>query len=159
MNNKYEIDNLDRQILTILLNEARTPFIEIARSLSVSGGTVHQRMDRMKASGLVKGSSLSLDLSVLGFDVTVFLGIHLISSKDTNRVIKSLELLDEVVEAYYTTGNYALLVKVHTKSIKDFHHFLINKLQAIDEIQATESFISLSQPISRSISVSELQGY
>jgi Lrp/AsnC family transcriptional regulator for asnA, asnC and gidA len=153
---KYEIDTLDRQILTILLNEARTPFIEIARTLSVSGGTIHQRVDRMKASGLIKGSSLSLDLTILGFDVTVFLGIHLVSSKATNRVIRKLEELSEVVEAYYTTGNYALLVKVHTKNIKNFHEFLINKLQAIDEIQATESFISLSQPINRSISSKEL---
>ena len=153
---KYEIDTLDRQILTILLNEARTPFIEIARTLSVSGGTIHQRVDRMKASGLIKGSSLSLDLTILGFDVTVFLGIHLVSSKATNRVIRKLEELSEVVEAYYTTGNYALLVKVHTKNIKNFHEFLINKLQAIDEIQATESFTSLSQPINRSISSKEL---
>ena len=153
---KYEIDTLDRQIMTRLLNEARTPFIEIARTLSVSGGTIHQRVDRMKASGLIKGSSLSLDLTILGFDVTVFLGIHLVSSKATNRVIRKLEELSEVVEAYYTTGNYALLVKVHTKNIKNFHEFLINKLQAIDEIQATESFISLSQPINRSISSKEL---
>jgi Lrp/AsnC family transcriptional regulator for asnA, asnC and gidA len=59
--------------------------------------------------------------------------------------------MPEVVEAYYTTGNYALLVKAHTKNITDFHHFLANKLQSIDSIQSTESFISLNQPINKNI--------
>ena len=153
MADKYEFDKLDREILTILLNDARTPFIEIARKLIVSGGTIHQRVDRLKNLGVIEGSSLRLNLANLGYDVTVFLGIHLQSTKESPKVITELESFKEVVEAYYTTGNYALLVKVHTKSINDFHHFLTNKLQSIDAIQATESFISLNQPINRSVNL------
>ncbi len=153
MAEKYEIDKLDRQILTELLQDARKPFIEIARSLIVSGGTIHQRVDKLKKIGIIKGSQITLDLSLLGYDVTVFLGIHLKSTKDYDKVIRELESFNEVVEAYYTTGNYALLVKIHTKSITDFHFFLSSKLQRIESIQATESFISLNQPINRSINL------
>ena len=152
MNEKYEIDSLDRKILTHLLNDARKPFTEIAKELIVSGGTIHQRVDKLKRVGVIEGSSIKVNLKRLGLDVTVFLGIHLRSSKDSNEVISKLEALTEVVEAYYTTGSYALLVKVHTNDISDFHHFLTHKLQSINSIQATESFISLHQPIKRSIS-------
>ena len=151
MAEKYQIDSVDKEILSILLKDARTPFIEIARKLIVSGGTIHQRVDKMKALGIIEGSSLNINLTKMGFDVTVFLGIHLKSSKDTNKVIEKLSNLPEVVEAYFTTGNYALLVKIHTKTITDFHYFLANKLQSIDAIQATESFISLNQPIKKSL--------
>ena len=92
-----------------------------------------------------------LNLKNLGYDVTVFLGIHLNSSKDLSSVIEKLNQLPEVVEAYFTTGNYALLVKAHTKNITDFHLFLAKKLQTIEGIQSTESFISLDQPINKSI--------
>ena len=48
MKENYEIDNLDRQILAQLLKDARTPFLEIARKLIVSGGTIHQRIEKLK---------------------------------------------------------------------------------------------------------------
>lgn len=151
MDEKYEIDNVDRKILTFLLNDARLPYLEIARKLIVSGGTVHQRIEKMKKAGIIEGSKFTLNLEKLGFDVTVFLGIHLTNAKDLGSVIKALENMPEVVEAHYTTGNYALLIKLHTKSIRDFHSFLTERLQSIDAIQSTESFISLSQPINRDI--------
>jgi Lrp/AsnC family transcriptional regulator for asnA, asnC and gidA len=151
MQENYEIDTIDRQILTHLLQDARTPYLEIARKLIVSGGTIHQRVEKLKKMGIIDGSGIKLNLKNLGYDVTVFLGIHLKSSKDLQSVIGKLNKMPEVVEAYYTTGNYALLVKAHTKNITDFHNFLANKLQTIDSIQSTESFISLDQPINKNI--------
>jgi Lrp/AsnC family transcriptional regulator for asnA, asnC and gidA len=153
MTENYQIDNVDRQILNELLLDARIPYLEIARKLIVSGGTIHQRIDKLKKMGVLEGSKAVLNLSKLGYDVTVILGIHLKSSRDLNDVIGKLEQLPEIVEAHYTTGNYALLLKLHTKTIQDFHKFLANKLQAIDAIQSTESFISLSQPINRDVKV------
>jgi len=70
-----------------------------------------------------------------------------------DKVIKKLKLMPEVVEAHFTTGGFALLIKVHTKSISDFHHFLSQKLQSIEAVQSTESFISLDAPIMKDISL------
>ena len=152
MEEKYQIDSVDRQILNFLMEDARMPFIEIARKLIVSGGTIHQRVDRMKSAGIIEGSTLNLSYKNLGYDVTVFLGIHLNSSKEVGNVIKQLAKLPEVVEAHYTTGNYALLLKVMMRNISDFHYFLAHKIQAIEAVRATESFISLDQPIQKNIS-------
>ncbi len=152
MGQNYQIDSTDRQILTLLLQDARLPYLEIARKLIISGGTVHQRIEKMKKSGIIEGSEIKLNLKRLGYDVVVFLGVHLTSTKDMDHVLTKLESFDEVTEAYFTTGNYALLVKVNTKTISDFHQFLVTKVQSIDSIQSTESFISLDQPIKRKVS-------
>lgn len=153
MAENYEIDSVDRKILEILQEDARTPFIEVARKLIVSGGTIHQRVDRMKKLGIIEGSKIQINYQKLGYDVSVFLGIHLNNSRDLNAVIEELKSHNEVVEVHYTTGNYALLVKVQTKTIQDFHHFLANKLQNIDSIQSTESFISLDTPLMRDVTL------
>ena len=152
MDEKYQIDSVDRQILNFLIEDARMPYLEIARKLIVSGGTIHQRIDRMKSVGIIEGSTLNLSYKNLGYDVTVFLGIHLTSSKELGQVIKKLSSFPEVMEAHYTTGNYALLVKIMTRNISDFHHFLAHKIQSIEAVRATESFISLDQPIQKNIS-------
>ncbi len=54
---------------------------------------------------------IQLDEKKLGFSVTVLLGIHLKNAKDVEVVIQLLDNIKEVVEAYYTTGSYALIVK------------------------------------------------
>ena len=59
--------------------------------------------------------------------------------------------LEEVVEAYYTTGNYSIFIKVMAKSIDHLQDVLINKIQAIEAIQSTETLISLQNPISRTV--------
>jgi Lrp/AsnC family transcriptional regulator for asnA, asnC and gidA len=153
MQAKYQIDSVDRDILGHLLHDARMPYLEIARKLIVSGGTIHQRIEKMKEAGIIEGSQVKLNLKKLGYDITVFLGVHLKSTKDINQVIEKLRSFPEVTEAYFTTGNYALLVKVNTKNIGDFHQFLVNKLQKIESVHATESFISLDQPIAKDVHI------
>lgn len=151
MSDKYEIDNLDKKILKILQSDAKVPFSEIANRLIVSGGTIHQRVSKLEAAGVIRGSKYYLDYSKLGYDVNVLLGIHLKNAKDCPIVIEQLKKLPEVVEAHYTTGNYALIIRVINKSIHDYHKFLIEKLQSIKEIQSTESYICLDTPIFRDL--------
>lgn len=148
---KYEIDNLDRKILKILQEDAKVPFTEIAQRLIVSGGTIHQRVAKMEAAGVIQGSKYVLNYEALGYDVNILLGIHLKNAKDCPIVIEQLKKLSEVVEAYYTTGNYALIIRVINKTIGDYHRFLIDRLQSIKEIQSTESFICLDTPIKRDL--------
>ena len=153
MAQNYEIDNLDLQILSELQKDARKPYLEIARKLLVSGGTIHQRMEKMKEMGVVKGSRLLVDYKKLGHGVSILLGVHLRNAKDITAVIKKLQKLREVVETHYTTGNYALMIKVRVQDIDQFHHFLVNKLQVIEEIVSTESFICLNSPIDRELNL------
>ncbi|HEX7675999.1 MAG TPA: Lrp/AsnC ligand binding domain-containing protein [Bdellovibrio sp.] len=147
----YQIDSLDQQILTHLLKDARKPFLEIARDLVVSGGTIHQRIQKMEEAGIIKGFTVMIDREKLGYSVTILIGIHLKNAKDCAHVLETLQKFPEVIETHYTTGSYALMAKVATKSIQDYYSFLTDKLQALKEIQSTESFICLASPMMREI--------
>jgi len=153
MDETYQIDNLDRKILSLLQHDGRLAYTDIAKKLTVSPGTIHQRINKMTDAGIIKGTRLILDYQKLGFDVTTLLGLYLKSAKDLNKVLEKLKSMKEVVDVYYTTGSYALIIKIHHKSIKDYHQFLVDKLQSIPEIQSTESFICLDQPIERALYV------
>ncbi len=153
MDENHQIDNLDRKILDMLQIDGRMAYTEIAKKLTISHGTVHQRMSRLEDLGIIKGTSINIDYQKIGYDVTTLLGIHLKSAKDQSKVIDKLKAMKEVVEVYYTTGAFALIIKVHNKNIKDFHHFLSDKLQGIPEIQSTESFVCLDNPLSRTLKI------
>jgi len=148
------LDELDYQILDILIKDSWTPYLEIARQCHVSGGTIHVRMNKMQEMGLIKGTKLILDTSKLGYDVCCFIGIFLDKASSYPDVLEQLREIKEIVELHYTTGAYSVFIKVICKSIPNLQDLLMNKLQVISGIQSTDTFITLSQPIDRSISLS-----
>jgi Lrp/AsnC family transcriptional regulator, regulator for asnA, asnC and gidA len=151
MAENYQIDNLDRDILNELMRNARIPYAEMAKKFAVSPGTIHVRVEKMKQAGIIVGTRVDISVKQLGFDVCCFIGIILKSAKDYHTALKKLDELDEVVEVYYTTGQYSILIKVMCRSIDELQDVLINKIQTIDEIQSTETLISLQNPIMRTI--------
>ena len=151
MSENYQIDNLDKNILAALTENARIAYAELAKNFSVSAGTIHVRIEKMKIAGIIEGTKVVLNEKALGYDVCCFIGINLKHAKDYPDTIEKLRVLDEVVEAYYTTGNYSIFIKLMTRSIDHLQMTLINKVQAIEAIQSTETLISLQNPINRDV--------
>jgi Lrp/AsnC family transcriptional regulator, regulator for asnA, asnC and gidA len=149
-----DIDQVDRQILSILMKDASTPYTEIAKLIHVSGGTVHVRMKKLEQMGIVKSSSLIIDYTELGYDITAFLGIYLDKSSLYTEVSRELALIPEIVGANYTTGAYSIFAKIICKDTNHLRDVLHDKIQRINGIQRTETFISLEESINRPISLS-----
>ncbi len=148
-----QLDELDLQILDLLIKDCRTPYLEIARICHVSGGTIHVRMKKMEDLGIIKGSKILLNLEKLGYDVCCFVGIYVDQTSSFNSVFEEMKKIDEVVELHLTTGDYSMFAKVISKNITDLQNVLLEKINNIPGIQRTYTFISLSQPIDRNISL------
>ncbi|MEE9372385.1 MAG: Lrp/AsnC ligand binding domain-containing protein [Saprospiraceae bacterium] len=149
MKKLFDIDKIDRQIMSIMLQDAKTPYAEIGQKLFVSGGTVHVRLKKLMDQGIIQGSRLNVDFSKLGFDVIAFLGIYLAKSEMYNGVISELKDIPEVISAHYTTGTYSIFAKLICKDTIQLRDVLSTKIQKIDGIQRTETFISLEESINR----------
>ncbi|KZN47335.1 transcriptional regulator AsnC [Pseudoalteromonas luteoviolacea] len=147
----YQIDNLDKSILHALMDDARTPYAELAKRFKVSAGTIHVRVEKMKQAGIIEGTKVCINAKKLGYDVCCFIGINLKHARDYQNTIAQLESFEEVVEAYYTTGNYSIFIKVLSSSMDHLHDVLVNKIQSIEAIQSTETLISLQAPIMREV--------
>lgn len=146
-----EIDQLDRQILAILTADGKLPYAEIGKQLFVSPGTVHVRIKKMEEKGVVQGYSLKVDYAKLGYDITAFLGIYLDKSSLYDEVAEQLKQIPEIVEANYTTGLYSIFTKIVCRDTNHLKLILHDKIQKIQGIQRTETFISLDQSISRPV--------
>ncbi|GEM81597.1 transcriptional regulator AsnC [Vibrio superstes] len=151
MNQSPMLDQLDKDILKTLMEDARTPYAEMGKRFKVSPATIHVRIEKMRAAEVIEGTEVIVNTKKLGYDVCCFIGINLNAAKDYHSALEKLNALDEVVEAYYTTGAYSIFVKLMCRSIEELQHVLINKLQAIDEVQSTETLISLQNPINRNV--------
>jgi Lrp/AsnC family transcriptional regulator for asnA, asnC and gidA len=148
-----EIDNLDIEILSILMNDATTAYTEIAKELIVSGGTIHVRMKKMQDLGIIKGSNLIVDAQKVGYDICAFLGIYLEKGSIYHEAVDQLKQVKEIVELHYTTGAYSMFAKIVCRDTNHLRHVLNDEIQAIPGIQRTETFISLEESIKRQITL------
>ena len=72
---KIKLDDTDHFILDMLIENTRTPFTDIAKKLDISAGTVHVRVKKMEESGIITGSSLTLDYKKLGYSFIAYVGV------------------------------------------------------------------------------------
>lgn len=145
-----DIDNIDLKIISLLNDDAKTPYTEIAKKVFVSSGTVHVRMKKLEDMGVVKSATLNIDFSKLGYDISAFLGIYLEKSSLYDTVIEKLKSIPEVISAYYTTGNYSIFAKI---ICRDTNHLrlVLNSIQKVEGIDRTETLIVLEESINRPI--------
>jgi Lrp/AsnC family transcriptional regulator for asnA, asnC and gidA len=148
-----EIDELDEQILTLITRNARIPFLEVARECGVSGAAIHQRVQRLLNIGVVSGSEFIVNPEKIGYNTCAYMGIFLEKATFHTQVVKALREIPEIVECHYTTGQYAIFIKIQTKTNKHLKNLIDNELQQIEGVLRTETFVSLEMDFKRQVPI------
>lgn len=138
-----QFDKLDLKILKLLSDNARKPYLEISRECGVSGAAVHQRIQRLTANGVILGSECLLNPASLGYETCAFIGVILRDPAQYEEMVAKLYTIEEVVESYYTTGQYDIFIKVFARN----NDHLLRILQQIQQLgwARTETLISFKQ--------------
>src|SRR5215212_663922 len=153
MAGKLNFDKLDFQIINEMLENADISYAELGKKLFVSGGTIHVRIKKLEEFKVVKGKKMQVDLKLLGYDITAFVGIYLEKSSLYDVVARDLEKIPEIVRLSYTTGNYSMFLEIICKDINQLRRVLHDELQAIKGIERTETIISLDDGFCRNVQV------
>lgn len=155
MPNYFHLDETDQKILSFLVNNARMPFLEIARECGVSGAAIHQRVKKLESNGIIVGSRLLVRPQAVGLTVCAFISITLSEANKYLAVVNALKNVPEIVECHFVTGRAALLLKVYCKDNDHLMDMLLNTIQKIPFVQSTDTMISLDEAFERQIQVKE----
>ena len=150
---KITIDGIDKIILRLLTQDARTPIMAISKETGISGAAVHQRLKKLEKAEVISGSQIILNPKILGFKTMAFIGIYLDKAIRNPEAVKQLEQIDEVIECHYTTGNWSIFVKLLCRDHEHLMELLNKKIQSVEGVSRTETFISLQQQLDRQIKV------
>jgi Lrp/AsnC family transcriptional regulator for asnA, asnC and gidA len=145
------IDGIDKEILRFLMEDARKPILQIANKIGISGAAIHQRLKKLEQSGVISGSKFVVNHKVLGYNTMAFVGVYLDKAAKNPEAVKELRKIPEVLECHYTTGNWSILIKIICRDNQHLMQLLNTKIQAIEGVSRTETFISLDQQIDRQI--------
>ena len=152
-NDVIKLDGIDKKILQMLMENSRRPILEIAKNIGISGAAIHQRLRKLEKNNLIIGSSIKVNTKILGYTTMAFIGIFLDRATNNKTVVNQLKEIKEILECHYTTGDWSILAKLICKDNEDLMEILTKKIQTINGVARTESYISLEQQISRQITL------
>jgi DNA-binding Lrp family transcriptional regulator len=118
MGNKTEIDDIDAKILGALIRDARTRLKDIAKDCDLSSVAVLNRINNLKARGVIVGATLFPDLEKAGGLIAVTLGINVDSNKEED-VIKLIREQTCLIEPSTSLGKYDFCALVFVKDLRD----------------------------------------
>ena len=150
-----KLDKLDKQILRMIAEDARVPFLEVARACNVSGAAIHQRIQKLNSLGIIKGSKFIIDPEKLGYETCAFIGLNLRNPENFDSVVKRLKDIPEVVECHYTTGDFDLFIKIYALNNHHLLNIIHDKLQPLG-LSRSETIISFNSAISRQLPVVDI---
>jgi len=148
---QIEIDGIDKEILRDLMEDARKPILQIANKIGISGAAIHQRLKKLEEANVILGSKFIINHKALGYRTMAFIGVYLDKASSNSEAVKELKKIPEVLECHYTTGNWSVLIKVICKDNEHLMQLLNKKIQPINGVSRTETFISLDQQLERQI--------
>lgn len=150
-----KLDKLDRQILKLIAEDARIPFLEVARACNVSGAAIHQRVQKLTSLGIIKGSQYIIDPEKIGYDTCAYIGLNLKNPENFDAVVDELKKIPEVVECHYTTGNYDMFIKIYAINNHHLLNIIHDQLQPLG-LARSETIISFNSAIDRQMPINDV---
>ena len=142
------MDPLDQSIVSCLLRDARATYNEIGSEVGLSAPAVKRRVDRLRASGAIRGFTVLVDPAVLGWTTEAYVEIYCKGTVAPEALKRSLEAVPEIVGACTVSGSADALVHMLASDIKQLER-AIERVRDEPNVDHTQSTIVLSRLVDR----------
>ncbi len=138
------IDDTDRQILTMLQSNARTPNAEIARQIEMAPSAVLERIRKLEDRGFVREYTARLDPKALDLSLLAFIFVATKSGTWQENTAEQLASLPQIEEVHHVTGEDCFLVKVRVKDTNALGDLLRDHIDEIESVAGTRTTVVLN---------------
>jgi Lrp/AsnC family transcriptional regulator for asnA, asnC and gidA len=139
------IDEIDSKILRLLLKDARTSLKIIAEECGISSVSVLNRINRLKKTGVLKGSSLFASLAIYNFQTVAFVGVETENNNCTDEVLKFLKTYTFLIEPSYSIGKFDLHALIYSKDQNDLNN-RVAMVRRLPGVRKVSVFIWTGRP-------------
>ena len=138
----FQLSDQDKKIISLLREDARMSYKEVAKKVGVAISTVHNTIKKLQEDGTIKNFSVKLDSRKLGFDVTVLIGVQ-VSQGFMENVQDKLKDHPNVCQLFAVTGEHDLMIIAKFRNTQELDVFTRAFLQKIEGTQRTNTSLVL----------------
>ncbi len=139
---RTDLDDVDRRILDLLLQDGRRSASEIGRTVSLSPAAAKRRIDRLERNGTILGYRAIVDRSTLGEQIEAFIELRFAGTTQVDDIEAAVAGLPEVVEAFTTAGDPDALVRARARDL-DHLKRVIDRIRRTGKVTGTKTLIVL----------------
>lgn len=138
---RIKLDKIDRRILRDLQSNGRITNVELSKNAGISAPPCLRRVRALEENGFIKGYYARLDANALGFGLSVFAMIKLVSQKenDLSKFEKECQSFNEVRECHMLSGETDFLLRIVAQDWDSYQKFLTEKLTALDNVTSVKT--------------------
>ncbi|MCV2401862.1 Lrp/AsnC family transcriptional regulator [Marinomonas sp. C2222] len=142
--NKVQLDAIDKQLIKLLYDNARTPVTELAREIGMTAPSINERLKRLEENGAITGYRVDIEPAVLGYSLMAIVRMRQLPGK-WKELEALIQAIPEFVECDKVTGEDCYIAKLYLKDISDLDPIL----NQVAELADTNTAIVKSSPIKR----------
>lgn len=141
------LDAIDRKILSVLQDNGRISNAALSAAVHLSPTPCLERVRRLEREGYIKAYHADLCPAELECDFITFVAVNLRNTSDEafQSFSRAVASFDEVVSCHMIGGKYDYLMKVRTKDMQDYRHFMAQKLSRVPELASTQSYFAMEE--------------
>ena len=145
---RASLDDTDLAIIRAFQANARATYTEVAKAVGLSAASVHERVHRLEARGVIRGYHAEVDPELLGLGVLSLVSVLPSDSMDATNTEAALAAVPQIETAYSVAGEDSHLLVVRTRSIAELSEVL-QRLQGVDGVARTRTAVVLATPVRR----------
>ncbi len=144
MSDRIQLDDVDRQVIALLQEDARRTIADIAAHVNLSPAPVKRRVDRLEQLGVITGYTVTLDHTKLGAEIEAFTEVSFDSDADVDDIVAAMAQRPEVREVFTTAGDPDALVRIRVDDVAHLKQ-VVNGLRRSPNVTGTKSLIVLGR--------------
>jgi DNA-binding Lrp family transcriptional regulator len=146
---QYAVDDIDRQILTVLDADARISVRALARTIGMSAGAVGERLEKMQSAGVVRGYRVDMVPARLGYGIEVIAGLELTQGSSIQETIEALLDVPEIRNVYLVTGRWDVMIYLMVKNQAELRRLLLDVIWGVPNFRRSETLVVMESHRSR----------
>ncbi|MFX0052616.1 MAG: Lrp/AsnC family transcriptional regulator [Candidatus Hodarchaeota archaeon] len=151
LDRNINVDDKDQKIIRLLQENSRLTNNEISKQTDIPQTTVHNRIKKLKQSGIIDKFTIKLNMNLLGLGLTAFIFCNISYRSNRGEKLSQIEVANEiktlrgVEDVFIVTGEIDLIVKVVIKDVDELNELIVSKLRNIKGVEKTVTSIVLSE--------------
>lgn len=144
MSTNVQIDDIDRQILELLRQDARRTIADIASRVNLSAAPVKRRIDRLQRSGVIAGYTVVLDHALIGPSIEAFTELRFAGDADIDEILGAVEQIPEIHEVFTMAGDPDALLHIRVDDVEHLKN-VVNRLRRTGRVTGTKTLMVLER--------------
>ncbi len=137
-----KIDEIDRKILTALINDASISVPKLSKKINVNASVCYSRIKRLIRRNLIKKFTIEVNEELLGYHIRAMIGLNTDIKKREN-ILSVITTLPETRVIQEVTGRFDIMMVIKARSLDDLHRIVTGKIGKTDGVVRTETFIEM----------------